>query len=214
MLSAYPRDSFYLSTKIWNEDHGYQRTLDVFEQSVERLRTEPDMLMIHWPCPMNGLYQETWRALQRLLQDGRVKAIGVSNFKVHHLEALKALGGVQPMVNQVEMHPFFIDWDMMRYTRENGMVMEAWSPLLRGKTVISDPLIMETAGRYGRSPAQLAIRYLTQYGVRAIVKSSNPVHVSENASIFDFELTPEDMKLLQTLHTGKRFFQDPDDYYL
>ena len=114
-----------LSTKIWNLDHGYQRTLEAFEESVRRLQTQPGSTpLIHWPCPTKGLYQETWQALQKLYADGRVKAVGVSNFKVHHLEALKALGGVQPMVNQIEMHPYYIDDEMLEYAKKNNMVVE------------------------------------------------------------------------------------------
>lgn len=209
-----PRKDIYLSTKIWNTDHGYQKTLDAFEKSVERLRTEPDMLMIHWPCPMNGLYCETWRALQTLLEQGRVRAIGVSNFKPAHLEALKALGGVQPMVDQFEMHLRYIDEGVLAYAQENGIIAEAWSPLLRGRNIISDPLVMQMAQEYGVSPAQLAIRALTQYGARVIVKSGDPKHIAENCSIFGFEISPEDMGRLKALNTHKRTFQDPDEYYL
>lgn len=208
------RSSYYLSTKIWNEDHGYERTLRAFEESVKRLRTEPDMLLIHWPCPMNGLYQETWQALQKLYADGRVKAIGVSNFKISHLRELEKLGGVQPMVNQVEMHPFYIDSEMLAYGREHGMVIEAWSPLLRGKQVISHPEIIAMAQKYGVSPAQLAIRYLTQYDVRVIVKSNNPEHLQDNCNVFGFEISTQDMEHLQGLNTGRRVFQDPDEYYI
>lgn len=208
------RGDVYLSTKIWNTDHGYQKTLDAFERSVERLQTEPDMLMIHWPCPMNGLYCETWLALQTLLERGRVRAIGVSNFKIAHLEALKKLGGVQPMVNQIEMHLFYIDEEMLAYARKNNIIIEAWSPLLRGKSIISHPLVAEMAQKYGVSPAQLAIRQLTQYGARVIVKSNDPTHVVENCEIFNFEIAPEDSALLASLNTHQRMFQDPDTYYL
>lgn len=208
------RKSFYLSTKIWNEDHGYQKTLDAFDASVSRLQTEPDMLMIHWPCPMNHLYGETWKALQKIYSDGRVRAIGVSNFKIHHLEYLKKLGGVQPMVNQIEMHPFYIDFEMLQYAKENNILVEAWSPLLRGTKVISDPIIIRLAEKYNVSPAVLAIRYLIQYGVRVIIKSNNPLHVKENTGAFNFNISEEDIAQLQALNTGKRFFQDPDEYYL
>lgn len=207
-----PRGDYYLSTKIWNEDHGYDRTLAAFEESVQRLQTQPDMLLIHWPCPMKGLYQETWRAMQKLYAEGRVKAIGVSNFKIHHLEELKKLGGVQPMVNQIEMHPFYIDEEMLAYGRRNHIVIEAWSPLLRGKQVISDPVIASTARKYGVSPAQLAIRYLAQYGVRVIVKSNDPAHLRENCDIFGFTIGDEDVRELKKLNRGQRVFQDPDEY--
>lgn len=212
--SGWGRDAYYLSTKIWNADQGYEKTLRAFEGSVERLQTEPDMLLMHWPCPMLGLYQETWQAMQTLLKSGRVRGIGVCNFKIAHLEELKKLGGVQPMVNQIEMHPFFIDDEMLAYAKENHIVIEAWSPLLRGTKVISDPMVVSIAQKYGVSPAQLAIRYLTQYGVRVIVKSSNPLHVTENCDVFDFRISDEDFERLRTLNVGKRVFQDPDAYCL
>lgn len=212
--SGISRGELYLSTKIWNTDHGYQKTMDAFERSVERLRTEPDMLMIHWPCPMNGLYCETWRALQDLLAAGRVRAIGVSNFTIAHLETLKALGGVQPMVNQIEMHLFYIDERMLAYAHENGIQIEAWSPLLRGKSIVSHPLVVELAEKYGVSPAQLAIRMLAQRGARVIVKSGNPAHIRENCKVFGFEIAPEDVERLDSLNTHQRSFQDPDAYFL
>ena len=210
----YPRDQWFLSTKIWNTDHGYRRTLEAFEESVSRLHTDPDMLLIHWPCPMKGLYQETWQALQHLYRQGRVRSIGVSNFKASHLEELRKIGGVQPMVNQIEMHPFYIDEELHDYCTRWNIVVEAWSPLLRGKTVISNALIKEMAAAYHRSSAQLAIRYLTQYGVRVVVKASNPEHIKENADVFDFEISREDVERLKTLNRRERYFQDPDQYYL
>lgn len=209
-----PREEYYLSTKIWNVDQGYHRSLEAFEESVSRLRTEPDMLLIHWPCPMKGLYQETWQAFQKLYAEGRVKAIGVSNFKISHLEALKELGGVQPMVNQIEMHPYYIDEEMLEYAAENNIVCEAWSPLMRGKQIISDPLIVELAEKYHVAPAQLAIRYLTQYGVRVIVKSNNPIHLAENTKAFSFTIEDDDILKLKTLNRHERVFQDPDEYYI
>ena len=209
-----PRETLFISTKIWNTDHGYHRTLEAYQNSVERLRTRPDMLMIHWPCPMMGLYAETWQALQHLYAQGQLRAVGVSNFKVSHLKVLEELGGVQPMVNQIEMHPFFIDEELLRDCHERGIVVEAWSPLLRGTAVISHPLLQEMAVKYHCSTAQIAIRYLTQYGVRVIMRSSNPAHIAENADIFGFEISTEDVRRLQTLNTHQRFFQDPDEYYL
>lgn len=206
------REELYLSTKIWNEDHGYQRTLEAFKQSTKRLQTCPDMLMVHWPCPRKNLYAETWQALQLIYRQRQVRAIGVSNFKVPHLKALHALGGEQPMVNQVEMHPFYIDEELLDYCHNHSIVVEAWSPLLRGTAVISNLLIVELAKKYRCSPAQLAVRYLTQYGVRVIVRSSNPTHIAENADLFDLEIDHEDVKRLQTLNTHKRSFQDPDEY--
>lgn len=209
-----PREEYYLSTKIWNLDQGYQRALEAYQESVTRLLTKPDMLLIHWPCPMKGLYLETWQAFQKLYAEKSVRAIGVSNFTIQHLETLKTLGGVQPMVNQIEMHPYFIDDEMLRYAKENGIILEAWSPLLRGKQIITDPVITAMAAKYGVSPAQLAIRYLTQYGVRVIVKSNNPTHLAENSTVFSFVIEDEDIETLKKLNRHQRVFQDPDEYYI
>lgn len=212
--SGYSREELFLTTKIWNTDHGYEKTMCAFEKSVRKLGTYVDMLLIHWPCPMNGLYQETWRALQDLYAAGKVKAIGVSNFKIHHLEELRKLGGEQPMVNQIEMHPSFIQDDMLKYCRENKIQVEAWSPLLRGAGTTGNPIISALGEKYGRSPVQITLRYLVQLGARVMVKSSSKEHTAQNAQIFDFTLSDEDMALMHTLNTGKRAYQDPDEYYL
>lgn len=212
--SGYRREELFLTSKIWNTDHGYKESMQAYKQILEKLGTNIDMLLIHWPCPMKKLYQETWKALNELYVMGKVKAIGVSNFKIHHLEELKKTGLEIPMVNQVEMHPFFIDYELITYCRENGIILEAWSPLLRKGDVLENGLMRELAGKYGKSPAQIVLRYLTQYGTRVIVKASNKEHAAQNAGIFDFTILDEDMERLKTLNTGKRVFQDPDDYYL
>ena len=163
---------------------------------------------------MKGLFCETWKALQEIYKRGDLRAIGVSNFKIHHLEALKELGGEQPMINQIEMHPYFIDENMLKYAKENGITVEAWSPLLRHGDITENAIIEELSQKYGKSPAQIVLRYITQYGVRALVKSSSKEHALQNAQIFDFKLSPEDVLKLKTLNTNKRVFQDPDEYYL
>lgn len=212
--SGYNRETLYISSKIWNTDHGYKRTMEAFEESRERLNTRIDTMLIHWPCPMKGLFCETWKALQEIYKRGDLRAIGVSNFKIHHLEALKELGGEQPMINQIEMHPYFIDENMLKYAKENGITVEAWSPLLRHGDITENAIIEELSQKYGKSPAQIVLRYITQYGVRALVKSSSKEHALQNAQIFDFKLSPEDVLKLKTLNTNKRVFQDPDEYYL
>ena len=212
--SGYDRDCLYLSTKIWNTDHGYRKTMEAYEKSRDRLKTRIDTLLIHWPCPMKGLYQETWKALEELYKKGELRAIGVSNFKVSHIETLREMGGELPMVNQIELHPFFIDYEMLEYAKRHDIVIEAWSPLLRYGDVVKNEIICGLSEKYGKSPAQIALRYLTQFGVRVMVKASSKEHAVENAEIFDFELSPGDVELLKKLNTGKRAFQDPDDYYL
>jgi len=211
---GYPREELYISTKIWNTDHGYDNTMRAYEKSLGNLGTSIDMLLIHWPCPMKGLYQETWEALNVLYKAGQVKAIGVSNFKIHHIEKLKEMGLEMPMVNQVEMHPYFIDNELLAYCERNQILVEAWSPLLRKGEVIGNPVIAGIAERYGCSPVQIVIRYLTQLNARVLVKSSNPEHMRQNTDVFGFSLSDADMLELGKLNTGKRVFQDPDEYYL
>jgi diketogulonate reductase-like aldo/keto reductase len=210
-----PRGELFLTTKIWNEDHGYKKTLEAYERSRALLGTEIDMLMIHWPCLMNGLYGETWRAIQELYQCGKVGAVGVSNFTIGHLEALKKLGGEQPMVNQIEMHPSFIQEPMLDYCRENGIQVAAWSALLRGdKQIFESETVRRLAEKYTKSAGQVILRYLTQLGAMVIVKASSEEHIRENAEVFSFDLTDRDLDELRNLNTGKRVFQDPDYYYL
>ncbi len=212
--SGYKRDELFLTTKIWNTDHGYQRTLEAFAESEKRLGTYIDMLLIHWPCPMKGLYQDTWRALQELYETERVKAIGVSNFTISHLEALRALGGVQPMVNQIEMHPGFIQEDMLSYCREHEIVAAAWSPFLRGKNIAEQEDIRHIAEHHKKTAAQVVLRYLTQLGAAVMVKTASYEHAKANGKIFDFRLNEEEMETMKKLNTGERVYQDPDLYYL
>lgn len=212
--SGFPREKLLLTTKIWNKDHGYERTLEAFEESEKRLGTSVDLLLIHWPCPMNGQYIQTWRALQELYRQGRVRAVGVSNFTIAHLEQLKALGGVQPMVNQIEMHPYFIQEDMLDYCAQNGIQVEAWSPFLRGKNIAGHGIISRIAAGHEKTPAQVVLRYLTQLGAAVMVKTASYEHALSNSSIFDFTLSKEEMEQMKTLNTGQRVYQDPDLYYL
>lgn len=211
---GYKREEIFLSTKIWNTDHGYINTMEAYEKSRERLGTNIDMLLIHWPCPMKGLYLETWKALCELYRTGKVKAIGVSNFKIHHLEKLMELGLETPMVDQVEMHPYFIDYELLDYCEKNRILVEAWSPLLRKGEAAGNPLIDALAAKYEKTPTQIVLRYLTQFGVRVLVKSSSKEHMSQNTEIFGFRITQQDIEELKKLNTGKRVFQDPDEYYL
>lgn len=213
-VSGYKREDIFLTTKIWNTDHGYERTIEAFAESEKRLGTYIDILLIHWPCPMKGLYQDTWRALQKLYEDGKVRAIGVSNFTISHLETLRGLGGVQPMVNQIEMHPGFIQEDMLEYCKEHGIAVEAWSPFLRGKNIARQENIEKIAENHGKTPAQVVLRYLTQLGAAVMVKTASYEHAAANSEIFDFYLNDMEMETMMALNTGKRVYQDPDLYYL
>ena len=212
--SGYKREELFLTTKIWNTDHGYHRTLEAFEESAERLKTYPDLLLIHWPCPMMNKYIETWQALQELYRQKKIRAIGVSNFKISHLEQLRKAGGVQPMVNKIEMQPYFIKKDMLEYCRKRKIFVSAWSPFLRGKNIAEHKEIEIIASAHGKSPAQIVLRYLMELGAGITVKTASYEHARSNLEIYDFCLEKPEMDILDGLNTGKRVYQDPDEYYL
>jgi methylglyoxal/glyoxal reductase len=208
--SEIPREELFITTKVWNADQGYDSTLKAFEASLERLGMEyVDLYLIHWP--VKGKYKETWKALEKLYKDGRVRAIGVSNFQVHHLEDLLQDAEIKPMVNQVELHPYLTQRELRDYCSRNGIVLEAWSPLMRGK-VAEVPEIVELAAKYGKTPAQIVLRWNLQIGVVTIPKSVNEARIRENADLFDFELTAEDLAKLESLNRNHRTGPDPDNF--
>ena len=203
------RGDLFVTTKVWNSRHGYASTLEAFEESRRRLGLEHiDLYLIHWPVA--GLYAETWRALEHLYAEGLVRAIGVSNFHPHHLETL--LGGcrVVPMVNQLEFHPLLAQEATRACCRAHGIQLEAWSPLMQGHLDI--PLLGQIAGRHGRTPAQVVLRWDLQHGVVTIPKSGDPGRIVENAAIFDFELSADEMAAIDGLDAGRRFGADPDNF--
>ena len=207
--SGIPRDEVFVTTKVWNTDQGYDKALAAFDASMKKLQLDiVDLYLIHWP--MNGTRLETWKALEKLYQDGRVRAIGVSNFLVHHLEELADNSGIVPAVNQVEFHPFLLQKDLLDYDHEHGIRHEAWSPLTRAK-LWDDPVIDEIASKHGRSRAQVLLRWDLQHGVVTIPKSVHRERIEENAKLFDFELDDGDMKKLDGLDRGERIGPDPDE---
>ncbi len=207
--SGLPRDEVFVTTKVWNTDQGYDKALAAFDTSMKKLQLDVvDLYLIHWP--MNGTRLETWKALEKLYQDGRVRAIGVSNFLVHHLEELAENSGIVPAVNQVEFHPFLLQRDLLDYDHEHGIRHEAWSPLTRAK-LWDDPVIDEIASKHGKSRAQVLLRWDLQHGVVTIPKSVHRERIEENAKLFDFELDDGDMKKLDGLDRGERIGPDPDE---
>jgi diketogulonate reductase-like aldo/keto reductase len=168
-----------------------------------------DLYLIHWPVA--GKYKDTWRALEKLYKDGRVRAIGVSNFHVHHLQDLLATCEIKPMLNQVEFHPYLTQKELLAFCREQGIQMEAWSPLMQGE-VVNEPVITAMVEKYGKSPAQIVLRYDLQHGVVTIPKSVKEHRIIENSQVFDFELAQEDMDALDELNQNKRFGPDPDNF--
>ena len=207
-----PREELFITTKVWNTDHGYESTLAAFEKSLENMGLSYlDLYLIHWPVPQKGLYVETWRALEKLYQDGRVRAIGVSNFNISHLETLQKECAIVPMVNQVELHPFFNQAELRAYLKEHAILPEAWGPLAQGNRT-HDETLVSIAGAYGKSIQQVMLRWHLQHGVIAIPKSTKPERMASNTEVFDFTLSAEDMEKIDGLTTGVRFGPDPDTF--
>ncbi|MEH7884664.1 aldo/keto reductase [Bacillus sp. JJ1609] len=205
-----PREELFITTKVWNAEQGYETTLKAFETSMEKLGLEYlDLYLIHWPVA--GKYKDTWKALEKLYKDGRVRAIGVSNFHVHHLKDLMADAEIKPMVNQVEYHPHLSQTELLEFCKAEGIQMEAWSPLKQGE-LLSEPTIVEIAEKHGKSPAQVILRWDLQNGVVTIPKSIKEHRIVENADVFNFELSAEDMDRLNGLNKDERVGPDPDNF--
>ena len=208
--SDIPREDIFLTTKVWNDDQREKRTLAAFEESLERLETDyVDLYLVHWP--VKGCYQETWGAMEEIYQSGRVKAIGVSNFMVHHLENILGDCQVVPSVNQVEFHPFLVQPDLLSFCQSHQIQVEAWSPLMQGQ-VVTEQAVQKLAEKYHKTPAQIALRWNLQHEVVTIPKSVHANRIAENAQIFDFELSEADMKVLDALDEGKRVGPDPYNF--
>ena len=208
--SGIPREDVFLTTKLWNEDQRKKRTLAAFEESLEHLGTEyVDLYLVHWP--VKGCYQETWQVMEEIYQSGRAKAIGVSNFQTHHLEDILRDSHTVPSVNQVEFHPFLIQPDLRDFCQSHQIQVEAWSPLMQGR-IVTEPVVQKLTEKYEKTPAQIALRWDLQHRVVTIPKSSNPNRITENAQIFDFQLSQADMDVLDALDEGKRIGPDPDNF--
>jgi 2,5-diketo-D-gluconate reductase A len=207
-----PRDELFVTTKVWNNDQGYDETLRAFDASIARLGLDRlDLYLIHWPTPKRGKYPDTWRALEKLLADGRVRAIGVSNFLPDHLRAVAALGGTVPAVNQIEVHPALQQRDAQEAGAELGVATEAWSPLAQG-AVLSDPAVLRIATDHDRTPAQVVLRWHVQQGRIVIPKSVTPSRIRENLRIFDFELTAEEIAAIDAMESDGRTGPHPDHF--
>jgi methylglyoxal/glyoxal reductase len=205
-----PREQLFITTKVWNSDQGYETTLKAFETSLKKLGLEYiDLYLVHWP--VKGKYKETYKALEKLYKDGLVRAIGVSNFQIHHLQDLMAECEIKPMVNQVEYHPRLIQKELHAFCKQHHIQLEAWSPLMRGG-LLEEPTLLEISNKYGKSSAQVILRWDLQNEVVTIPKSVTPHRIKENADIFDFELTAEEMEKIDALNMNKRIGPDPDNF--
>ncbi|MCC2308253.1 aldo/keto reductase [Cellulomonas chengniuliangii] len=209
--SGLPREDVYVTTKIWNDDHGRERTLRAFDASVERLGLGvPDLVLIHWPFPGQDLYSETWSTLVELRDAGRVRSVGVSNFQPAHLARIIADSGVTPVVNQVELHPYLQQRALREIHAELGIATEAWSPLGRDTGLLDDPVLVAIAARHGVTPAQVVLRWHLDIGNIVIPKSVTPSRIQANLDVFDFALTEEDHEEIAGLDRGARIGPDPD----
>ncbi|SDN97815.1 aldo/keto reductase [Alkalicoccus daliensis] len=210
--TSVPREEIFITTKVWNANHGYEAALAAFDESMEKLGLDYlDLYLIHWPLPSKGKFVETWKALEKLYKDGRVRAIGVSNFKAHHLEEIISHCEIVPMVNQVEYHPRFNQREVHDFCKKHSIQLEAWSPLMQGG-LFEDPTLKEIAEKYNKSIAQIIIRWDIQTGVVTIPKSVKSHRIAENADVFDFEIAQEDMEKINALNTDERMFADPDEF--
>ncbi|WP_437396010.1 aldo/keto reductase [Flagellimonas lutimaris] len=204
------RKDVFLVSKVWNTDQGYDTTLKAFDASLERLGTDYlDLYLIHWP--KGELSKETWKALEKLYREKRVRAIGVSNFLQHHLEDLLTSAEIVPMVNQMEFHPYLVQQDLIDFCNSKGIQYEAWSPMMQGNIFDLD-IMKDLAAKYNKTIAQIVLRWDLQKGVVTIPKSSKKERIIANSDLFDFELSEEDVQLLDGLDKGKRFGPDPDNF--
>lgn len=208
--SGIPRKDIFLTTKVWNIDQREKRTMAAFEESLNRLETDyVDLYLVHWP--VNGYSKETWHVMEEIYQSGQAKAIGVSNFLVHHLEELLPDCQVIPSVNQVEFHPFLVQPELLNFCKSHKIQMEAWSPLMQGQ-ITKVKTVQELAEKYHKTPAQIILRWDLQHEVVTIPKSSHFNRIVENTQIFDFELSQTDMDVLDALDEGRRVGPDPDNF--
>ena len=205
------REDLFLASKLWNTDQGYKAAFRAFDASMERLGIGYlDLYLIHWPCPERGLFLETYRALEEIYASGRVRAIGVSNFRREDLEALLSATGIVPAVNQIELHPWLAQQELRSFHEANGIRTVAWSPLARG-AVLADPVITAVASELGRTPAQVVLRWHVQSGHTVIPKASSDTRITENQDIFSFVLDDAQMAAINALDRGQRVGSDPSE---
>lgn len=205
--SGIPRNEIFLTSKLWNDDQGYESTLKAFDESLNKLKTDYlDLYLIHWPKDKN---KESWKAMEKLYKEGRIKSIGVSNFKEHHLDDLLTEAEIIPMINQIELHPQFPQESTRKYCNEKGIMIEAWASLMQGQ-IFDKEIIIEIAKKHNKTVSQIGIRWALEIGIVTIPKSTHEERIKDNINVFDFKLDDEDMKKIASLNTGVRIGRDPD----
>lgn len=211
--SGVPRDEIFVTTKLTNSRHGHDEALRAIDDSLKALGLDQvDLFLIHWPRPAADRYVETWKAFERIAEDGKARAIGVSNFQIPHLERLAAETSTVPAVNQIELHPYLPQVDLRAYHREHGIATEAWSPIGKGGALLKEKRVVALAETYGKTPAQVVLRWHIQLGNIVFPKSMSPDRMRENIDVFDFELTDQDVASLAPLENGTRLGPDPDTF--
>jgi len=209
--SGLPREEIFLTTKLWNANHAYDDALRAFDESVGKLDCDyVDLYLIHWPLPMEGKFTQAWKALETLYNTKRVRAIGVSNFKPHHLDELLRGAETVPAVNQIELHPLLQQQETRAYCVEHGIAVESYSPLMQAGEAFEQPVIVQLAQQYGKTPAQVILRWHVQNGFLVIPKSVTPARIQENIALFDFELSEHDMQAIAAMDRQQRIGADPD----
>ncbi|MBY0200368.1 aldo/keto reductase [Priestia megaterium] len=204
------RENVFVTSKVWNADLGYDATISAYETSLKKLGLDYlDLYLIHWP--VEGKYKEAWRALETLYKEGKVKAIGVSNFQAHHLKDLMEDAEIKPVINQVEYHPRLTQKELQAFCEKHHIQLEAWSPLMQGE-LLDNEVLTEIANKHNKSVAQVILRWDVQNGIITIPKSTKEHRIVENASIFDFELTKEEIESIDELNQNHRVGPDPDNF--
>lgn len=212
--SNLPREELFITTKVWNGDQGYESTLKAFDKSLDELGLDYiDLYLIHWPTPKFDKYIETYKALEKLYKDGRVKAIGVSNFNLDHLERLLAECEVTPVLNQVECHPYLQQPELREFCEKHDIFLESWGPLHQGGDLLEDEMLKEIAMKYDKTSAQVVLRWHLQENSIIIPKSVTPSRMEENLNVFDFELSEEDMNNVRSMNRNERQGSDPADMH-
>ncbi len=211
--SGIPREELFITTKVWNTDHGFENTLRAYEESLERLGLDyVDLYLVHWPTPEYDQYIDTYKALEKLYHDGRVKAIGVCNFEQEHLERLLKECSVKPVLNQIECHPYLTQAEMKEFCAKNEIFVEAWSPLHQGGEVLQDEVVAKIAEAHGKTPAQVVLRWHLQNNSIVIPKSVTPSRIEENFNVFDFELSADEITAINNLNRNERKGPKPSEF--